>query len=52
MFLFQVVQIGRAHVGERVFFSMYWISYTNKIDWHDITEILLKVELNTLTLTL
>jgi hypothetical protein len=27
------------------------ISYTNKTDRHDITEILLKVALNTITLT-
>jgi hypothetical protein len=28
------------------------VSYTNKTDRHDITEILLKVALNTITLTL
>jgi hypothetical protein len=28
------------------------LSFTNKIDHHDITEILLKVALNTITLTL
>ena len=28
------------------------LSYTNKTDRHDITEILLKVALNTITLTL
>jgi hypothetical protein len=27
------------------------VSSTNKTDWHDITEILLKVALNTITLT-
>jgi len=31
---------------------MYYISSTNKTDHHDITEILLKVALNTLTLTI
>jgi hypothetical protein len=35
-----------------MFFSGTPVSSTNKTDRHDITEILLKVTLNTLTLTL
>jgi hypothetical protein len=36
--------------GRTVFFSGYSGSSTNKTDCHDITEILLKVSLNTLTI--
>jgi len=35
-----------------VFYGYSAASFTNKIDRHNITEILLKVALNTLTLTL
>ena len=35
-----------------VFFRVSWISSTNKTECHDIAEILLKVALNTMTLTL
>jgi len=35
-----------------VVFSGYSVSSTSKTDRHDITEILLKVESNTITLTL
>jgi hypothetical protein len=31
---------------------MWWVSSTNKTDLNDITEILLKVALNTVTITL
>jgi len=37
--------------GRFVLFSRYSVSSTNKTDHHDITEILLKVALNTITLT-
>jgi len=35
-----------------VFYGYSAASFTNKIDRHNITEILLKVALNTLTLTM
>jgi hypothetical protein len=35
----------------RWFSSGTSVSFTNKTDWHDIAEILLKVALNTITLT-
>ena len=34
------------------FGGLLWVSFTNKTDRHDITEILLKVTLSTITLTL
>ena len=39
-------------VADRWFSPGTWVSSTNKADCHDITEILLKVALNTITLTL
>jgi len=36
----------------RQFSGFLWVSSTNKTDCHYITEILLKVALNTITLTL
>jgi hypothetical protein len=48
----KVVSSNPAH-GEGLWFSMgKSVSSTNKIDRHDITEILLKVVLNTITLSL
>ena len=41
-----------ARCGNSVVFSGYSGFPTNKTDWHDITEILLKVALNTIILTL
>jgi hypothetical protein len=38
--------------GRSVVFFRYFDSSTNKTDHHDITEILLKVALNTITLAL
>ena len=35
-----------------IYFSLTPVSYSNKTDHHDTTEILLKVALNTITLTL
>ena len=64
----KVVRLNIAHAGalettlcdqslsvtcdSSVGFSEYSVSYTNNTDLHDITEILLKVVLNTITLIL
>jgi hypothetical protein len=49
----QITIIGRLRVqyAGRWFSPVTPVSFTNKTDRHDITEILLKVALNTITLT-
>jgi hypothetical protein len=50
--VFIIVSSSYSQSAHWISLSTLWVSSTNKIDHHDRAEILLKVELNTITLTL